>query len=120
MLKRVWGQVRNSLTLLHSLGLVFGDVHPGNILISANHQIVKLVDCESISVVGAPLSRVLIRTAFRPLADTASAEGDFESLRYCVAWALDVEQFRAVNLSRVSQCNAVQQLTQEKIQARLN
>jgi hypothetical protein len=99
--KRVWAQVGASLALLHRLGFAFADVHPGNILISRDLENAFLTDCESICQIGTLLDKhVLIRLQFRPLSTTASAETDFESLRYCVAWALDLSQFRTCNVSR--------------------
>jgi hypothetical protein len=102
--KSVWAQVGASLALLHRLGFAFADVHPGNILISRDLENAFLTDCESICQLGTSLDKhVLIRLQFRPLSPTASAETDFESLRYCVAWALDLSQFRSCNVSRQMQ-----------------
>jgi hypothetical protein len=104
---RVWEQTRASLALLHSLGLAFGDVHVGNILISGDLQRAVLIDCESICAFGTNLDRVLARQMFRPLGNEASADSDLESLRYCIAWARDIGRFRTGQLSRHSQCSAV-------------
>ena len=99
----VWQQTRASLALLHTLGLSFGDLHVGNILISPERQRAVLVDCESICDFGTALDRVLLRPRFRPLGETASVESDLESLRYCIAWALDIGHFRTSQLPRNSQ-----------------
>lgn len=96
----VWSQLRKRLALLHELRMAFGDVHVGNILISSDLQRAVLVDCESICEFDEPLVGVLLRPMFRPLVDVASAESDLESLRYCVAWALDIESFRTGHLAR--------------------
>lgn len=105
----VWRDVRVRLARLHELGLVFGDVHVGNIMISWDRRsapvesaTATLVDCESICAVNTPLGRVLVRQAFRPLADVATADTDIESLRYCVAWALDIKSFRSQRTSVTS------------------
>jgi hypothetical protein len=103
----VWEQTRASLALLHSLGQAFGDVHVGNILISGDLQRAVLIDCESICAFGTNLDRVLARQMFRPLGNKASADSDLESLRYCIAWALDIGRFRTGQLSRHSQSVAV-------------
>jgi hypothetical protein len=103
----VWEQTRASLALLHSLGLAFGDVHVGNILISGDLQRAVLIDCESICEFDTNLDRVLARQMFRPLGNEASADSDLESLRYCIAWARDIGRFRTGQLSRHSQCSAV-------------
>jgi hypothetical protein len=103
----VWEKTRASLTLLHSLGLAFGDVHVGNILISGDLQHAVLIDCESICEFGTNLDRVLARLMFRPLGNEASADSDLESLLYCIAWALDIGRFRTGQLSRHSQSDAV-------------
>jgi hypothetical protein len=103
----VWEQTRASLALLHSLDLAFGDVHVGNILISSDRQHAVLIDCESICAFDTDLDRVLARPMFRPLGNKANAESDLQSLRYCIAWALDINSFRTGPFSRHSQSETV-------------
>jgi hypothetical protein len=84
--KRVWAQVGASLALLHRLGFAFADVHPGNILISADHQNAFLTDCESICQFGTALDKhVLIRLQFRPLSSRLRALRPTLS-RCAIAW----------------------------------
>lgn len=99
----VWRDVHAELALLHKLGLAFGDVHVGNILISADQERAVLVDFESICAFGASLDGVLVRSAFKSLARNAGAASDLESLRFCVAWALDIDGFRTILLSAEEQ-----------------
>jgi hypothetical protein len=115
----VWEQTRASLALLHSLGLAFGDVHVGNILISGDLQRAVLIDCESICAFDTNLDGVLLRPMFRPLGNKASAESDLESLRYCIAWALDIGHFRTGQLSRHSQSGAVAEQQWQKLKAQI-
>jgi hypothetical protein len=103
----VWEQTRASLALLHSLKFAFGDVHVGNILISSDRQRAVLIDCESICAFDTDLDRVLARPMFRPLGNKANAESDLQSLRYCIAWALDINSFRTGPFSRHSQSETV-------------
>jgi hypothetical protein len=101
----VWRDINAGLAQLHLLDLAFGDVHVGNILISADQKRAVLVDCESICAFGTVLRNILVRPLFRPIAENAvaSEESDLESLRYCIAWTLDINNFRTRMVARHSQ-----------------
>jgi len=108
--------ITTALKSLHAKNLAFADVHPGNIVVVWDESNVAkptprqafLIDCESVCTIGTNLvnNRILQRELFAPVhegtEDNASVEGDFESLRYVVAWLLNVNQFRENQLNTAS------------------
>jgi hypothetical protein len=88
-----------ALSWLHSQGLAFVDLHPGNIVIATSDddgaQHAYLIDVESCSPLGTATQKP-IRGSFRTLAPDAvpSAKTDKLALMLVLAWVLDVGAFR--------------------------
>jgi hypothetical protein len=109
--KVVQRDIAPALRALHAKTFAFADVHPGNIVVTwdssdaATRKPLKafLIDCESVCAIGTNLAnnRILQRQLFAPVHEAtkedASVEGDFESLRYVLAWLLNVKQFRELS-----------------------
>jgi DNA-binding helix-hairpin-helix protein with protein kinase domain len=47
--------INAALAAIHAQGFAFVDVHPGNILMSANGERAMLIDIESMSPLGVPV-----------------------------------------------------------------
>ena len=105
--KLVDEKISTLLAALHAAGLVFVDIHPGNVVVvcdAAGAPIdAWLIDYECVCAVGTPLAekRILGRKEFVPRSysddgATASTAGDVESLRLVLAWILNVEGFRSL------------------------
>jgi hypothetical protein len=91
--------VGTALSWLHSQGLAFVDLHPGNVVLATRSadgaQHAYLIDLESCSPLGAATQKP-IRGSFRTLAPDAipSATTDKLALMLVLAWVLDVGAFR--------------------------
>jgi hypothetical protein len=91
--------VGTALSWLHSQGLAFVDLHPGNVVLATGSadgaQHAYLIDLESCSPLGTATQKP-IRGSFRTLALDAvpSATTDKLALMLVLAWVLDVEAFR--------------------------
>jgi hypothetical protein len=88
-----------ALSWLHSQGLAFVDLHPGNVVLATGStdgaQHAYLIDLESCSPLGTATQKP-IRGSFRTLALDAvpSATTDKLALMLVLAWVLDVAAFR--------------------------
>jgi len=73
-------EVERSVEALHQRGVVFGDLHPSNILVTADGRLV-LIDFEVSTLVADRTRSALAHPAFQPPADRLGIDGD----RYALA-----------------------------------
>jgi hypothetical protein len=84
--------INAALAAIHAQGFAFVDVHPGNILMSANGERAMLIDIESMSPLGVPVDNVMIRAQFAPKSLRVggrccpTAVTDNQSLKKVLAW----------------------------------